>query len=115
MLTSLVSRLSSLGSLQLLVEQREYAPGGIGVLLGAVLVVDLDLAAAGRVLDLDAVLLLLGLAAAAPREHPGEKAFLGVGGRGVELGIDVTHEVEALGAVAVLDGEADPVERQPDA
>src|SRR6185503_1398751 len=96
---------------QLFVEQHEDAlRGGRG--LGAALLVQ-DVHRAGLVfrLDLHAVLLRLDLGIARAEEVR-EQALLVVLLRHLALGIGVAHEIEPVLAVAILDGEADPVERE---
>src|SRR5689334_2681311 len=110
----IVTRISS-RLLELIVEQRENAARGLGLVLGAVFGQDLHLGAASAVdvLDLDAVLLGLGLlGAVAPELQTGEPAFL----LGLLVGarVDIAHEVQALRAVLVFDRKADTVEREAD-
>src|SRR6266705_1908236 len=83
--------------------------GGIRI---AVLVEHLHFARIVAVLYENAVLLGLGVRRRAPKRELGEKALVLLSSqRG--FGIDVPHEIEAFGAVAVLDGEADAIEHQP--
>src|SRR3954471_13591511 len=95
--------------LQLLLQQREDALRGARVVGAAVLIEHVHLACSARLRHLNTVLLGLHLAVV------GEKARKEAARILLELGIGVAHEVHALGAVAVLDGEADAVERKPDA
>src|SRR5688572_2492248 len=95
---------------QLLVQQREDAARGLRRLGVAVLVQDVDLALGARLGHLHPVLLGLELGALGG-EQACEEAALVLGFRRV----GVAHEVQAFLAVAVLDGEADAVEREADA
>src|SRR5919197_2992681 len=95
--------------LQLLVQQRENALRGLRAVCGPVLVQDVYLARGARLGDLHTILLRLPLGIA--REPAREQASRIL----LHLGIGVAHEVDALLPVAVLDGEADPVEREADA
>src|SRR4051812_153021 len=95
--------------LQLLKQQREDALRGFRAVGGAILVEHVDLARGTRLADLHAVLLGLDFRVARePACQDAARVLLGVR-------IGVAHEVDALLAVAVLDGEADAVERQTDA
>src|SRR5690348_4674032 len=95
--------------LQLLVQQREDALRGLGVVRAALLVEDVHLARRAGLDDLDAI--LLGGQRAVGAEDAREEARLVL----VGLGIGIAHEVEALLAVAVFHREADAVEREADA
>src|SRR5688500_17616379 len=101
--------------LELLVQQRKDALRGLRFLRRAFLVQHVHLAAAGGAAaflrHLHAV--LLGLDAGGAAEQAAEEALVLLLHLG--LGIGVTHEVQALLPVAILDREADAVQRQPDA
>src|SRR5437868_550265 len=94
--------------LQLLVQQRQDALRGFRAVGGAVLVEHIDLARGARLGDLHAVLLRLDLRVA---REPARQQPAGVL---LDVGVGIAHEVDALLPVAVLDGEADAVERQAD-
>src|SRR5205814_1674081 len=79
-----------------------------------VLVEHVDQAALRVLLHLDAEVLGLGLGIVRA-EQPREEAALAVLLAHLRLRIGAAHEVQALLPVAVLDGEADAVERQADA
>src|SRR3954468_3161700 len=95
--------------LQLLVQQREDALRGFRAVGGAVLVEHVDLARGACLADLHAV--LLGLDFRVAREPARQDAARVL----LRVRVGVAHEVDALLAVAVLDREADAVERQADA
>src|SRR5207244_8751815 len=99
---------------QLLEQQAEDALRGTRALRPAVLVEHVDQAALGVLLHLDAEVLGLGLGIVRA-EQPREEAAVAVLLAHLRLRIAVAHEVQALLPVAVLDGEADAVERQADA
>src|SRR4051812_33241028 len=97
------------GLFQLLVQKREDALRGLRGFRGAVLVEHVHAAGFLLRLDLHAVLLGLDLRVLGVeqiRQQAGLLHFL--------LRIGVAHEVDAVLAVAVLDGKADAVERKPD-
>src|SRR5256885_2351723 len=94
--------------LELLVQQREDALRGLRAVGGAVLVQHVDLARGARLADLHAVLLRLDLRVA--REPAREQAA----GVLLDVGVGIADEVDAFLPVAVLDGEADAVEREAD-
>src|SRR3954468_6727061 len=95
--------------LQLLKEQRQDALRGFRALGRAILVEHVDLARGTRLAGLHAVLLGLDFRVARePACQDAARVLLGVR-------IGVAYEVDALLAVAVLDGGADAVERQTDA
>src|SRR5687767_1159606 len=102
--------------LELVVEQRQDLLAGARRVRGALRVLHGHLRhARARVGHVDAELRLAALRRVRlPElelvEEPG--LILGLLRRDVALGIDVAHEEEALRAVAVLDGEADAVERE---
>src|SRR5690349_19345447 len=97
---------------ELLLEQGKNPAGRVRRVGHPFLVEDLHLARVAAVFYEDPVLLRLGIGGRAPEGELREKAvvLLVVG-----LRIDVAHEVEALRAVAVLDGESDAIENEPDA
>src|SRR5262245_39607070 len=99
--------------LQLIVEQRENPLGRAARVGRAVLVKHLHLARGCALLDHHAVLLGLRRLGGAPERELRQESAAGL--RAAVVGrIDVAHEVEALRAVAVLDREADAVEREAD-
>ena len=110
------ARRSASGLLELLVEQREDALRGLGALGGAFLV--LHLAPGCRSVSRRVTWMRYCAAltfesfenqpAMRPKKPLSFSLHLG-------LGIGVAHEVQALLPVAVLDGEADAVEREADA
>src|SRR5690242_12977071 len=97
---------------ELLLEQGKNPAGRVRGVWRPLLVEDLHLARVAAVLYEYPVLLGLGVGGGVPERKLGEEAvvLLVVG-----LRIDVAHEVEALGAVAVLDGESNAIENEPDA
>src|SRR5688572_1437022 len=100
--------------LELLVQQREDALRGLGALGSAFLVQHVDLAAVGILRHLHPVLRRLHLGIVRePARDAVEQALVLLAH--LDLGIGVAHEVQPLLPVAVLDGEADAVERQADA
>src|SRR3954471_3015329 len=105
--------------LQLLVEEREDAACGLGALRGAVLVQHVHLRFVHVLvgLDLHAVLLRLHFRILVHDgiEHAREEALLVALRIHLAFGIGVAHEVDAVLPVAVLDREADTVEREADA
>src|SRR5947207_2977919 len=97
---------------QLLVEEREDAARGLGVLRIAVLAEDVDLALVLVLLYPHAVLLGLHLRVLVHQRLPPARLGLRVQ---LRLRVGVAHVVQAVLPVAVLDGEADAVEREADA
>src|SRR3990172_3490909 len=104
-------RAPSPASLQLIVEEREDLLRRTGRVGLAVLAEHLDLGVVGDALDDHLILHRLRRLVGPPERELVEPPVLLVVGRR----IDVAHEVDALRPVAVLDGEADAVERQADA
>src|SRR3989344_4574608 len=101
-------------SLQLIVEQREYAIGRVRLLPRAVLVEHADFRAGTFRLHQDAVLFLaLHLRAAAPEFQLGQPARF-LSRLEVGVGINVAHEIQPFRAVAVLDREAHAIQREAD-
>src|SRR5690606_22991644 len=104
-------------SLELLVQQREDAPGGAAIDVADRLAVgglyrDLALLAAAFHLDAE---LLAGVAARLRGSElaPGEAGFRRHA-PALDLGIDVSNVVQALRAIAILGRESAAVERHPD-
>src|SRR5215213_8515771 len=96
--------------LQLFVEQREDALRGGRAFGAAVLVEDVDRARFFFGFDLHPILLGLHLRVARAektREHAALRVFPGH----VAFGIGVADEIKTVLTVAILDGEADTVER----
>src|SRR4051794_35876703 len=106
----------NLSSLQLIVKQREDAIRGGRTLRRAVLVEHVHFGALAFIFHQHAILLVLVLVAAAVApELEAREETLVAGALVVDFGIDVAHEVQAFRAVAILDGEADAIEREADA
>src|SRR5688572_11909209 len=101
------------GLSKLFVQQREDSVGRARLIATTFLVEHVDLGAITHVLHDDAILLGRFRRRAAATEQPREEAAA-LAAAVVDLRIDVAHEIDAFRAVAILDGEADAVEREAD-